>query len=144
MKMYFTNITATPRLPGNDWGKWSGTDWELTETFYGTIAGHFNIEIKPGFITDFGSIPAIYRPRIERMGKGIAAFLVHDALYAIEYKSRKYCDDIMLEIMKDHEISWSRRNACYLGVRSGGWYLWPHTPESIELMKKYVIITEAK
>ncbi|KKM05279.1 hypothetical protein LCGC14_1755700 [marine sediment metagenome] len=79
-----------------------------------------------GFVSDGASIPAIFWIIIGSpfMGKYRRPVITHDLLYATQNVRRRYADRVFLEGMKDDLVSWWKRRAMYLGVRSGGWWPW--------------------
>lgn len=110
------------------------------------------VTIQAGFVYDGASVPRVFWSLVGIHPDGLmrAASLVHDYLYvykgnppmlkdgygafiegakgikhgAILRMSRKQVDDLFLRMLKDSGLSWSKRNAAYLGVRAGGWVYW--------------------
>lgn len=120
--------------------KWVNKDW---------LEG---ITIQAGFIYDGASVPRVFWSLVGIHPDGLmrAASLVHDYLYIHKGNppklkngygvfletpfnvrhaanlslSRKQVDDLFLRMLKASGLSWSKRNAAYLGVRAGGWVYW--------------------
>ncbi len=83
------------------------------------------IHVPMGFITDFASIPRIFWIIIGHpTGEYGKAAVIHDYLYYKQTTTRRYADRIFLEAMKVLEVSWWRRRAMWLAVRSFGWRPW--------------------
>lgn len=82
------------------------------------------IQAPKGFITDFASIPRLFRSLIPVNGKHRGAAVIHDYLYrtAAEHDySRKDCDRVFLEgMLTAKERKW-RAWIMYNAVRAGGW-----------------------
>ena len=65
--------------------------------------------------------------------------LVHDALYASQKLPREVADAIFLDLMKQHEVGYMKRQTMYYAVRSAGWYVWRrNTKEEIETYKEFI------
>lgn len=82
------------------------------------------IDIPKGFITDLASVPKLFRNICNTYGKNYTrAAVVHDYLYAHGWAmgfSRKDCDDIFLEIMKERGVNFIKRQLMYKMVRLFG------------------------
>ena len=101
----------------------------------------YRITVKKGFDFDGASIPqalwSVYGNPLS--GKFRIAALVHDALYASEKLPRELADDIFLDLMKQHEVGYMKRQTMYYAVRSAGWYVWRrNTKEEIEKYKEFI------
>ena len=101
----------------------------------------YKITVKAGFDFDGASIPqalwGVYGNPLS--GKFRIAALVHDALYASEKLSRELADAIFLDLMKQHEVGYIKRQTMYYAVRSAGWYVWRgHTKEEVEKYKGFI------
>ena len=80
-----------------------------------------NIVIPAGFVTDFASIPRIFRAIHPVNGRHRKAAVVHDYLCrSIEVK-RKDADNVFLEAMKVCGVKGWRSRQMFLAVRIGGW-----------------------
>lgn len=113
--------------------------WVLTEPVIYTDDTNSNRSIvaRPGFYTDFLSIPAPLRPFFSRTGKSAAGGVIHDALYSgkaflsvsmrLQYPSglnRKQADQLLRKTAIELGESKAKANALYWGVRIGGWLVW--------------------
>ena len=101
----------------------------------------YRITVKKGFDFDGASIPqalwSVYGNPLS--GKFRIAALVHDALYASEKLPRELADSIFLDLMKQHEVGYMKRQTMYYAVRSAGWYVWRrNTKEEIETYKEFI------
>lgn len=102
----------------------------------------YTITVKSGFDFDGASIP---RPLWGVFGNPLSgdfriAALVHDVLYASQKLPRKVCDDIFLELMKLHGVSYTKRYSMYLAVRSAGGFVWEKNKKE-DLVKYREFIT---
>ena len=101
----------------------------------------YRIRVKKGFDFNGASIPqalwSVYGNPLS--GKFRIAALVHDALYASQKVSRELADAIFLDLMKQHEVGYLKRQTMYYAVRSAGWYSWKQlTKEEIETYKEFI------
>ena len=101
----------------------------------------YKITVKKGFDFDGASIPqslwSVYGNPLS--GKFRIAALVHDALYASAELPREVADKIFLDLMKQHEVGYLKRQTMYYAVRSAGWYAWiRNTKEEIERYKEFI------
>ena len=101
----------------------------------------YRIRVKKGFDFDGASIPqslwGVYGNPLS--GKFRIAALVHDALYASQKLPREVADAIFLDLMKQHEVGYMKRQTMYYAVRSAGWYvLRRNTKEEIETYKEFI------
>ena len=110
--------------------------WELLVSLvYETMRGEY-ITVPCGFITDLASIPRMLRALIPVNGYHRAGAAVHDFLYkeggypltgseqSYQPLSRKRCDKIFLEAMKESGVSRWKRKAMYRAVRIGAGGVW--------------------
>ena len=101
----------------------------------------YSITVKKGFDFDGASIPkwlwSIYGSPLN--GNYVVASLIHDALYASQKLTRELADAIFLDLMKQHEVGYLKRQTMYYAVRSAGWYSWKQlTKEEIEEYKEFI------
>ena len=101
----------------------------------------YKITVKKGFDFNGASIPqalwSVYGNPLS--GKFRIAALVHDALYASQKLPREVADAIFLDLMKQHEVGYMKRQTMYYAVRSAGWYvLRRNTKEEIETYKEFI------
>ena len=101
----------------------------------------YKITVKKGFDFDGASIPqslwSVYGNPLS--GKFRIAALVHDALYASHKLPRELADAIFLDLMKQHDVGYLKRQTMYYAVRSAGWYSWKQlTKEENEEYKEFI------
>ena len=101
----------------------------------------YRIRVKKGFDFDGASIPqalwSVYGNPLS--GKFRIAALVHDVLYASEKLPRELADAIFLDLMKQHEVGYVKRQTMYYAVRSAGWYVWRgHDETEVKKYKEFV------
>ena len=101
----------------------------------------YKITVKKGFDFDGASIPqalwSVYGNPLS--GKFRIAALVHDVLYASEKLPRELADAIFLDLMKQHEVGYVKRQTMYYAVRSAGWYVWKgHEESEVKKYKEFV------
>ena len=101
----------------------------------------YRIRVKKGFDFNGASIPqalwSVYGNPLS--GKFRIAALVHDALYASQKLPREVADAIFLDLMKQHEVGYLKRQTMYYAVQSAGWYSWKQlTKEEIETYKEFI------
>ena len=102
-----------------------GDKWRLLRDWWFVWVGDDGMRIErtipAGMVTDFGSIPRVYRWRFSPTGKAAPAFLAHDELYAEGLERRDICDRVMLEAMEVCKIRWWDRRVMWSAVRAFGW-----------------------
>lgn len=127
------------------YSEWDGVNWQQIDGWRAEFENDrvkWTMHIKQGFVTDGGSIPERLQGRFHPLGYALAAYLVHDALYATEFLPREEADLIMLELMEDLGVGWLSRNLQYSAVRIGGAFVWKqHTPEYVEEARRFVIFS---
>lgn len=97
----------------------------VEETFTYTSDNGETVTVKKGFITDGASIPKIAWSLIGGpFGEYAYAAFVHDFSYCYKLFSRKVCDKIFKNAMKDLNVEWFKRNVMYWAVRMFGWIGW--------------------
>ena len=101
----------------------------------------YKITVKKGFDFDGASIPqslwSVYGNPLS--GKFKIAALVHDALYVSQKLPRELADAIFLDLMKQHDVGYLKRQTMYYAVRSAGWYAWRRHEESeVEEYKEFI------
>ena len=139
MSSFTTELEVSPQ--GN------GGDWRLLKAFVYHVGSKFSrkyIRVPAGFITDFASIPRIFRFFLPEWAKYSKAPVLHDWLYQTNGKSsnlpctwenkhpyectRKEADQIFLEAMLvDWQYHKSRHfvaNLEYWAVRLCGGFAW--------------------
>lgn len=104
-----------------------GRHWELFTPLVYHVGGPYNddkIEIPAGFITDFGSVPAVLHWIVSPQGKGKGAYVLHDWLYHTGERSRLVSDAILDEALGVCGVSWIQRKLVWRGLRLFGWVAW--------------------
>ena len=84
---------------------------------------NYVIKVPRGFITDYASIPKIFRPIVLPYGKHSGASVVHDYLYSKSCElniERKKADKIFLEILKEEGVNPILARLMYIAVRVFG------------------------
>jgi len=116
--------------------------WRLIEPFvyYRTNNTGDRVLVFEGFVTDFASIPKIFRNLIDIVGRHGKAAVIHDFLYFSGKRSRKEADDIFLEGMVVLQVGYFKRYAMYWGVRSFGWAAWNEHRKRKENWKEYQVL----
>ena len=108
------------RLPKE--GKIRTTQSELH--YYSNIAKDYII-VPIGFETDLGSIPSWLQWLFPKDGLAVLAYILHDYLYKIGFKSnRDLCDDILKEAMGVLKVKGWRKYCVRAGLKLGGWIAW--------------------
>jgi hypothetical protein len=93
--------------------------WELLDCFE-----HDNIQIQPGFFTDFRTGPKFINWVIPKFSM---AFVVHDFLYQTGKVTRKEADIIQDRMLKqDGNFNYVERKLIYLVVRAKGKKYWDY------------------
>jgi len=98
--------------------------FKLGEDLRYTRDGDIIFTIPEGFITDFASIPKIFRNIIGKMERHMPCAILHDYLYATGCVSKKEADMYFLESMKEEKVRWLKRKAMYYAVKFGGLMAW--------------------
>lgn len=90
------------------------------------------ITVPQGYITDGASVPRILWPLVRPDGLVRAGSVLHDYLYGLRgfsakqgfHFTRRECDIIFRDIMKECGVSWLKRGTMYNAVRLFGWLPW--------------------
>ena len=80
--------------------------------------------VAPGFVTDFASVPAIFRAVVPRWSKSAKAAVVHDWLYRQGTTTRKQADNVFHEALRASGVSRVGAWLMWAGVRLGGGWAW--------------------
>lgn len=115
----------------------SGKRWKLYNDFtYIWRRLGIEIHVKRGFVTDFASIPRVFRWLIEKLGRHNKAAVIHDALYQNVVPGRKFtraeADLAFLDGMADLGVVEWRRYVMYWAVRIGGRWAWVKRDKPID------------
>lgn len=105
-------------------GVWDGINWFTLVDIEFLLKGKKH-KIPRGFVTDFGSIPAIARVTIDRMGKAAIGFVIHDWLReddeVLQVCSNKEADQALYEIGRFFGEGRYTMNKIYYSLRWFGW-----------------------
>jgi hypothetical protein len=134
------NIYVTKDKNGNDvWDgkRWMTITWIVVRLEDGTL-----LRIPPGFITNFGSIPKTLRSFLNRMGKSLRAFVVHDWTYStncgMSLKQRK-CDSLLYTLSRQDREGYFSAQSINKGLMFGGWTCYKKSKPKIEPVSESVI-----
>lgn len=109
--------------------KVGGGRWRVAESFTFTPAKFAPVKVPKGFETDFASVPRYLWAFFPPDGQYSQAAVTHDFLYQKmkdltwvgPKRSRKECDQIFLEAMKELGVGVWKRQVMYRAVRLFGW-----------------------
>jgi len=106
-----------------------GKTWKLYRSFQYHIGSKYSLDsinIPAGFITDFASIPRIFRVILPQWGKYGKAAVVHDYLYQHHdtHNTRKFADQIFHDAMIVSGTKMWKVKIMYWAVRLFGWLAW--------------------
>ena len=85
--------------------------------------------VPTGFVSDYSSLPAFYRPFVS-FDKVDYAGVMHDYAYKTRFDkrtmTRKQADTIWRLVARHgtNSASWAIAWSGYIGLRIGGWYTW--------------------
>jgi hypothetical protein len=82
------------------------------------------VNVPPGFITDFASIPRAFWSFLPPDGHYAYAAVVHDYLYWVQDRPREECDDIFKFAMEDLKVSGVTVGTIHIALRIGGGSAW--------------------
>lgn len=82
--------------------------------------------VRPGFLTDFASVPFGFRWLVPIVGRHGKAAVLHDWLYDTHVVSRRQADDIFYEAMGVLGVRPWRRFLAWAAVRLFGAPAWRH------------------
>ena len=94
--------------------------WRLNKPFQYISKKYGAITACKGFVTNFASVPKIFRNIIQQWGDHGPASIIHDKTYDTGMFSRKTCDKIFLEAMKYSGVNFLKRQLMYRLVRFFG------------------------
>ena len=102
------------RMPFAFWFDWDPNFFESPPP---EPAWRYEIEVLPGLITDFASVPRLLWPILPPIGRYGKAAVLHDALYQFNVFPRKICDRIFLLAMRVLKVADWKRTILYYGTR---------------------------
>ena len=79
--------------------------------------------VPKGYGTDLASVPWLFRTLASKVD-AIEASVIHDHTYEFKTLPRQVADELMRAIMSAGGKSWFKRNLMWLGVRTGGWWVY--------------------
>ena len=105
-----------------------GDNWILREGFAyyddKVAKERYWVNVPPKFLTDFTSVPPIFRSLVAKWGRHGNATVIHDYLYWTQQCTRRQADDIFRNGMAVMEVSAWRVFIIYWAVRLGGRFAW--------------------
>ncbi len=119
MSQFTEALVISPLADGKTWVLINPFGYEIGKEGSGDL-----ISVKPGFMTDFASIPRLFWAILPKWGKYGNAAVIHDWLYWSQKKSRKESDNIMLEAMTVLTVKKWKKKLIYYAVRLFGWIAW--------------------
>lgn len=85
---------------------------------------HNRVDVPPGFVTDFASIPRAFWSFLPPDGEYAYAAVLHDYLYWKQSRSREESDEILKFAMEDLKVGVITTGTIYSAVRVGGGSAW--------------------
>ena len=82
------------------------------------------LSIPIGFVSDYASIPRVFRGLVSGSDNTKLPSVLHDYLYRKGIGKRKWADQLFLDAMKESGVPWLKRRMVYSAVRVGGWASW--------------------
>ena len=113
-------------IPLMRWETFVSDRTQLVEPLVYVAESGERIEIPAGFLTDYASIPKMFRNIYEPSGPARFPAILHDFLYqrrgyGIYYKTRAETDALFLEAMRLVGVDFVQRTTIYNAVRLFGW-----------------------
>ena len=113
-------------IPLMRWETFVSDRTQLVEPLVYVAESGERIEIPAGFLTDYASIPKMFRNIYEPSGPARFPAILHDFLYqrrgyGIYYKTRAETDALFLEAMRLVGVDFVQRMTIYNAVRLFGW-----------------------
>ena len=139
---FITDLKDFACVPYIKKGKWDGENWITLSHLQVRMEDRRILTVPAGFKTNFGSIPRPVRPFLNRMGKSLRAFVVHDWLYSSncgwDYKQRE-CDSILYDLGREEGESWCDSQAINKGLLLGGWTCYHKSKVRVEPVSECII-----
>jgi hypothetical protein len=120
--------------------KFDGSMWLLAEPLTIRVelrgsSGVLEMTAKRGWLTDLGSVPRRLKGIVDDGSEDetcLAAYLFHDAAYAINFPHRERADLILLETLHASRLmGWLESRLAWLAVRLAGHGPWSHSEAEI-------------
>lgn len=115
-----------------------GRKWEVRSALVYSTLDKATVEVQPGFLTDFASVPRAFWGWLPPTGQYGKAAIVHDYLYATHLAlvlggvptaiDREWADGVFLSAMKELGVSVARRRLMWSAVRAFGDRPWREGP----------------
>src|ERR1700712_3058895 len=105
-----SQVVVSPFGDGDNWLLVDELEYRIHET-------DSMIKLRPGFVTDFASVPRPFWWALPTWGQYGPAAIAHDFLYWDQQCTRKQADEILLAAMKDSDVWPPWRSIIYAGVR---------------------------
>ena len=122
--MQFTSrVMVTPFSEGEFWMLTERLDYEIRDT-------GIRVEVPPGFVTDFASIPQPFWSVLPTWGRYGPAAVVHDYLYWDQSCTREQADRIMALAMQELDVSSFRVQIIYRTLRLAGKLSWDNNAKA--------------
>ena len=116
----FTDILeVSPLADGKTWVLRKGFGYDIGKEGSGN-----SVDVPPKFMTDFASVPRLFRALVSKWGKHGNATVIHDYCYWTQERCRKESDEIFREAMEVFGVEAWRVFLIYWAVRLGGWGAW--------------------
>lgn len=119
MSRFTKALVVSPLADGKTWVVLGSFGYEVGRKGSGDV-----IDVSEGFMTDFASIPKLFRVVVPRWGKYGNATVIHDWLYWSHERERREADDILFEAMGELSVAPWRRNLIYWAVKIFGGIAW--------------------
>lgn len=118
MSQFTTKLEVAP-IGKNKWELLKGFEYHV-----GYLGSDERIIVPAGFITDFASVPKLFWPIIDPIGKHGKAAVIHDYCYYTACYQRIRSDQIFLEGMEVLNVEEWKRQAMFHAVVCFGWWAW--------------------
>ena len=123
MNSFKTDLIVTPLQDGRRWKLHEGfTYWRTRDRIV------IKIQVPAGFITDFASVPRVFRSIIPAWGRYGKAAVIHDYLYQEtgihHWMTRKLADELFLGAMLVSGTKPWKAKVMYRAVRLFGRFAW--------------------
>ena len=143
MQVHFiTDLKDFACVPYIHKGQWDGKHWITLSHIQVRMEDGRILTIPCGFKTNFGSIPKPVRPFLNRMGKSLRGFVVHDWIYSsncgLNLKQRE-CDEILYVLGREDGESWFDAQSINKGLLLGGWTCFDKSKVRVEPVAESVI-----
>jgi hypothetical protein len=100
------------------------------------------VEVPPGFVTDFASVPRAFWSFLPPDGEYAYAAILHDYLYWTQNRPREEADDILKFAMEDLRVGSITTGAIYSAVRIGGSGAWDSNKQAKAAGEKRILKTD--